>query len=280
MSRLLSFYLKVKGEICAYLFCQYLRNVVTDYLLLGVAAYFAGFVDAVVGGGGLIQLPALFSAFPSSPPASLLGTSKFGGVWGTSVAAMNYVRVVRLPWHVMIPAGLMAFALSFTGAITVTHVPPTYLRRALPFILVVIAVYTFWKKDLGVRAVMRYSGRQEVLLALLVGALVGFYDGFFGPGTGSFFIFIFVRVFGYDFLLASASAKVLNVFCNAAALLWFGYSGHVMWLLGLGMAICGVAGSITGSRMAIKHGSQFVRSLFLVVVTLLVIKTSYDAFVK
>ncbi len=251
-----------------------------DYLLLGIAAFLAGFVDAVVGGGGLIQLPALFSVFPTSAPASLLGTSKFAGIWGTSVAAINYVRSVRLPWAVIVPAGFVAFAFSFAGAITVTYIPPTYLRKALPFVLVAIAIYTFWKKDLGAHTLTRYSGRKELWLALLVGGLIGFYDGFFGPGTGSFFIFIFVRFFGYDFLQASASAKVLNVACNAAALLWFGYSGHVMWLLGLGMAVCGVVGAIVGSRMAIKHGSEFVRSLFLVVVSLLVMKTSYDAFLK
>lgn len=253
---------------------------VTDYLILGMAAFCAGFVDAVVGGGGLIQLPALFSVFPNVVPASLLGTSKFAGVWGTSVAAVNYVRSVRLQWHIMIPAGLLAFAFSFAGAMTVTHIPPTYLRKALPFILIAIAMYTFWKKDLGTQSALLYSGRKELLLALLVGAVIGFYDGFFGPGTGSFFIFIFVRIFGYDFLQASASAKVLNVACNTAALIWFGLNGHVMWMLGFGMAVCGVFGSIAGSRMAIKHGSGFVRSLFLLVVCLLVLKTSYDAFLK
>lgn len=251
-----------------------------DYILLGVAAFLAGFVDAVVGGGGLIQLPALFSVFPTSVPASLLGTSKFAGIWGTSVAAMNYVKSVRLRWSVIIPAAFVAFVFSFVGAITVTYVPPTYLRKALPVVLVVIAIYTFWKKGLGTHTVTRYSGRKELSLALLVGGLIGFYDGFFGPGTGSFFVFIFVRFFGYDFLQASASAKVLNVACNGAALLWFGYSGHVRWFLGFGMALCGVLGAIVGSRMAIKHGSEFVRSLFLVVVSLLVLKTSYDAFLK
>nr|WP_315468862.1 TSUP family transporter [uncultured Undibacterium sp.] len=251
-----------------------------DYLILGLAAFFAGFVDAVVGGGGLIQLPALFSVFPTTPPASLLGTSKFAGIWGTSVAAVNYVKTVRLRWDIMVPAAMIAFVCAFAGAVTVTYVPSTYLRRALPFILVAIAAYTFWRKDLGAQTVLRYSGRKELLLALIVGAAIGFYDGFFGPGTGSFFIFVFVRVFGYDFLQASASAKVLNVACNAAALLWFGFSGHVMWVLGLGMAVCGVLGAVIGSRMAIKHGSEFVRSLFLMVVSLLVIKTSYDAFVR
>ncbi|MFZ6818877.1 TSUP family transporter [Undibacterium sp. Ji22W] len=251
-----------------------------DYLILGMAAFCAGFVDAVVGGGGLIQLPALFSVFSTTAPASLLGTSKFAGIWGTSVAAVNYVKAVRLQWHIIIPAGVMAFILSFAGAMTVTHIPPTYLRKALPFILVAIAIYTFWKKDLGAQSKRLHSGRKELILAVLVGGVVGFYDGFFGPGTGSFFIFIFVRVFGYDFLRASASAKVLNVACNAAALIWFGYSGHVMWILGSAMAVCGVLGSIAGSKMAIKYGSTFVRSLFLLVVSLLVVKTSYDAFLK
>lgn len=251
-----------------------------DYILLGFAAFFAGFVDAVVGGGGLIQLPALFSVFPSAVPASLLGTSKLAGIWGTSVAAVNYVRSVELNWRVIVPAALMAFCLSFVGAMTVTHIPPTYLRKALPFILAAIAVYTFWKKDLGSHFLPLYRGRKELWMAILVGGAIGFYDGFFGPGTGSFFIFIFVRLFGYDFLRASATAKVLNVACNAAALLWFGWSGNVMWLLGLAMAACGVLGSISGSRLAIKHGSGFVRSLFLVVVSALVLKTSYDAFFR
>ncbi|MBY0572136.1 MAG: TSUP family transporter [Undibacterium sp.] len=251
-----------------------------DFLLLGLAAFFAGFVDAIVGGGGLIQLPALFSVFGTAVPASLLGTGKLAGIWGTSAAALNYVRSVRLNWQVILPAAVLAFLFSFAGAVTVTHIPPTYLRKGLPFILAAIAVYTFWKKDLGAHFTPLYSGRQEVFVAMAVAAGIGFYDGFFGPGTGSFFIFIFVRTFGYDFLRASASAKVLNVACNAAALLWFGFSGNVMWSLGFGMAVCGVAGSVAGSHLAIKHGSGFVRHLFLLVVSALVLKTTYDAFIR
>lgn len=251
-----------------------------DFILLGIAAFLAGFVDSVVGGGGLIQLPALFSVFSSAPPASLLGTSKFAGVWGTSVAAVNFMRTVKIRWMLLLPSGLAAFLFAFLGAIAVTHFSPVYLRKLLPFLLLGVALYTFWRKDLGSHAVIRYSERTEFLLLMLVASLIGFYDGFFGPGTGSFFIFVLVRMFGYDFLQASASAKILNVFCNAAALLWFGFNGHVMWTLGLGMALCGVMGAVVGSRMAIKHGSEFVRGLFLVVVSLLVMKTGYDAFLK
>jgi uncharacterized membrane protein YfcA len=251
-----------------------------SYLLLGLAAFCAGFVDAVVGGGGLIQLPALFSVYATTSPATLLGTSKLAGVWGTGVAAVNYVRTVRLPWGVMVPAAIAAFCLSFVGAITVTFISPNYLRKALPFILVAIAIYTFWKKDLGSHFKPLYFGRSEKWMAVLVGAGIGFYDGFFGPGTGSFFIFLFVRLFGYDFLRASAASKVLNVACNVAALTWFGLSGHVIWALGLAMAVCGVCGSILGTRIAIKKGTGFVRKFFLLIVCALILKTSYDAFFR
>lgn len=251
-----------------------------EFVFLAIAAFFAGFVDAVVGGGGLIQLPSLFSVFPNSSPSSLIGTSKFAGIWGTSVAARNYLRSVSLRWGLIVPSALAAFAFAFLGAITLTYVPPTYLRKILPFVLLLIAIYTFSKKDLGSQHQRRWNDKQELYLGLGFGAMIGFYDGFFGPGTGSFFVFVFVRVFGYDFLHGSAAAKLLNVSCNAAALLWFGYSGNVMWLLGLWMALWGVVGSISGSRLAIKLGSEFVRKVFLFVVTALIFKTSYDAFLK
>ena len=114
----------------------------------------------------------------------------------------------------------------------------------------------------------------------MIGGGIGFYDGVFGPGTGSFLIFLFVRFFGFDFLAASAVSKVINVATNLAALLWFGYSGHIIWQLGLIMAICNVGGSLVGTRLALKHGSGFVRKLFLLVVSVLILKTGYDAFLK
>lgn len=252
----------------------------TDFLILGCAAFFAGLVDAVVGGGGLIQLPALFSAMATTPPATLLGTSKLAGIWGTSVAAFNYARVVPIQWKLVFPAAFSAFVLSFAGAFTVTHIPPTYLRKALPFILLAIAWYTFHKKDFGKYKEMAQPLPNERWIAILIGAAVGFYDGFFGPGTGSFFIFLLVRFLHYDFLKASAVAKLLNVACNAAALTWFALSGHLIWQLGLSMAVCGVLGSISGSHLALKYGSQFVRRVFLLVVCCLILKTGYDAFLR
>lgn len=251
-----------------------------DFVLLGVAAFTAGLVDAVVGGGGLIQIPAIFSVFPREVPATLLGTNKLASVFGTTAAAVTYSRRVRVTWSAAAPAAVAAFVLSFAGAWTVTRVPGDFVRGLLPFILVAVAVYTFRKKDFGSVHAPIHSGMAERLWAVGVGAAIGFYDGFFGPGTGSFLMFLFVRFFGFDFLGASVAAKIVNVACNLSALMWFGYSGHLIWQLGLLMAACQICGSLVGTRLALKHGSGFVRKLFLVVVSLLIVKTAFDAVIK
>jgi uncharacterized protein len=252
----------------------------TEYLFLGAAAMLAGLIDAVVGGGGLIQIPALFSTLPEVAPATLLGTNKLAGVWGTGAAAVNFARRVRVHWSTAVPAALAAFALAFVGAFTVTKISPDFLRKLLPFVLIAVAIYTFKKKDLGSIHAPLHEGMKERVFAIAIGGCIGFYDGFFGPGTGSFLVFLFVRFFGFDFLGASAVAKVVNVACNLSALLWFGYSGHLIWQMGAMMAICNVSGSLVGSRLAIKYGSGFVRKLFLLVVSALILKTGYDAFLK
>ncbi len=248
------------------------------YVVLCCAAVLAGLVDAVVGGGGLVQTPALFSAMPTTGPATLLGTNKLAGIFGTASAALSYARRVKIAWSAALPAAIAAFILSFLGAYTVTAIPPDFLRKLLPFILICVAIYTFSKKEFGVTHAPLHDGAKEKWIAVLVGGGIGFYDGFFGPGTGSFLVFLFVRIFGFDFLSASAVSKIVNVACNFAALLWFGYSGHLLWQLGVIMACCNIAGSLLGSRLAIRYGSTFVRKLFLVVVSTLILKTTYDAF--
>lgn len=252
----------------------------TEYVILAAAAFLAGMIDAVVGGGGLIQIPALFSALPNTAPATLLGTSKFAGIWGTGAAAVGFAKRVKLQWSTAVPAASAAFALSFVGAYTVTHIPPDFIRKLLPFILLGVAAYTFKKKDFGSIHAPLHVGNREKVFAILVGGGIGFYDGFFGPGTGSFLVFLFVRFFGFDFLGASAVAKVVNVACNLSALMWFGYSGHLLWQLGAVMAVCNVLGSLIGIRLALKHGTGFVRKLFLLVVSGLILKTGYDAFIS
>jgi uncharacterized protein len=248
-----------------------------DFFILALAAFFAGMVDAVVGGGGLIQLPALFSLFPNTAPASLLGTSKLAGVWGTSAAAVTYARKVRVEWNTALPAAMSAFLFAFFGAYTVTRLPPDFLRSILPLLLLAVAIYTFVKKDFGKLHAPVHRGLRERFSAVLLGAGIGFYDGFFGPGTGSFLLFLFIRFFGFDFLGASAAAKIVNVACNIAALLWFGVSGHLLVQLGLLMAVCNITGSVLGTRLALRYGSGWIRKLFLFVVCILLIKTGFDA---
>lgn len=244
------------------------------------AAALAGFVDAVAGGGGLIQVPALFAVLPQEAPATLFGTNKIASIFGTSNAARRYIREVDMPWNVALPAAGAAFVFSFLGAATVAWLPKEVVRPLVLWLLVAVAIYTWLKPDFGRQArATTWTARHALLAALLAGSLLGFYDGFFGPGAGSFMIFAFVRLFGMDFLHASASAKVVNAATNAGALLLFAPQGHVLWTLGLGMAVCNIAGAQLGSRLAIRHGSGFVRAVFLVMTTLLIAKIGWDTWV-
>ena len=251
-----------------------------ELLIVTLASLLAGFVDAIVGGGGLILLPALFTVFPAAPPATLFGTNKAASVWGTAAAAAQYAKRVDMRWSTLLPAAAAGFAGSLGGAWLVTMVSSAYLRKVLPFVLLAVLIYTLAKKDLGHTHAPRFSGHTETVVACCIGLVLGFYDGFFGPGTGSFFVFLFVRWLGYDFLNASASAKLLNTATNLAALGLFAYKGHVWWHFALAMAVANVVGSLLGTRLALKHGSGFVRVVFIVVVSALILKTGFDAFLK
>jgi uncharacterized protein len=251
-----------------------------EFVFLAAAAFLAGLIDAVAGGGGLVQVPALFSTYPNMSPATLIGTTKVASLAGTSNAAYRYGRKVRIYWGATGPAMLAAFVFAMAGAWTLTKIPAEPLRKALPFVLLILLAYTVAKKDLGTDHAPALSGSRERVAALLAGAAIGFYDGVFGPGTGSFLMIVFVRVFGYDFLHASASAKIVNLATNMAALLLLASKGHVWWQLGIVMALANVAGSQVGSKLALRHGSRFVRKVFIAVVSALIVKTAYDAFVR
>lgn len=251
-----------------------------ELLIVSVASLLAGFVDAIVGGGGLILVPALFAVFPTTAPATLFGVNKGASIWGTAVATAQYARRVDLRWKALLPAAMAGFAGSLAGAWLVTIISGGFLRKLLPLVLLAVLVYTLVKKDLGRHHTPRFTGRAEALAASCIGLVLGFYDGFFGPGTGSFFVFLFVRWLGYDFLNASASAKLLNTATNFAALLLFALTGHVWWHFALTMAVANVVGSLLGTRLALKHGAGFVRVVFIVVVSALILKTGFDAFFK
>jgi uncharacterized protein len=241
------------------------------------AAFSAGFIDAIVGGGGLIQVPALFAGYPAVPPPVLLGTNKLGSICGTSGAVMRYLRIVRIPWRVLLPAVGVAFLAALAGASLVSAVSPALFRPLVPIMLTLVLAYVLWNKDLGAsHAPIQFSRRRAgVALAAISG--IGLYDGFFGPGTGSFLMLLFIRFYGFDFLHASAGARVVNVATNAGALLFFGIHGEIHWVLGVALGACNAAGSVLGAHTAIRHGSKFVRMVFIGIVVTLIVKTGADA---
>ena len=249
-----------------------------DLTLLLAAALFAGFVDAVAGGGGLIQVPALLMALPGESPATVFGTNKLASICGTGNAALRYARRIALPWGIALPAAAAAFLFSFVGAMAVAWLPKEVVRPLVLGLLLLVLVYTVVKPDFGVVSGLPLASGPERRGALVVGAVLGFYDGFFGPGAGSFLIFAFVRFFRLDFLHASSAAKVVNFATNAAALAYFVPSGHVLWTTGLGMAVFNIGGALFGARLALRHGSGFVRGVFIVVASVLIARLGYDTF--
>lgn len=246
-----------------------------EIALLCAGAFFAGLVDAMVGGGGLVQIPLLFNVFPGALPATLFGTNKAVSIIGTTFAARRYLSHVDMDWRVLWRAAAAAFVASFAGAATVGLFPPQMLRPLVIVLLLAVLIYTVKKKDFG----LLRSGstrRPRPLLALVLGAAIGFYDGFFGPGTGSFLIFLFVRCYAWDFVRASAAAKVVNVSTNLAALAWFVPVGAIMVKVAGFMAIANLAGAWVGAHLALKNGAVFVRRVFIAVVAVLIARLVWD----
>lgn len=240
-------------------------------------AFLAGFVDAMVGGGGLIQLPALFILQPHLSLVQTLATNKTASFMGTFIAAVQYIKKVKIDWRHLIPIIICAFTASFTGALLVSHV---HKEQFMPFIIImlsVVLVYTIFKKELGLHHTVKDLGKKRYYLyAIGTGLILGFYEGLIGPGTGSFLIFAFVVLFGYNFLHASANAKIINCVANIGALSLFVTQGNVMWPIAIPIGIANMVGNYTGSHVAIKKGSAFVRIFFILVVTALIIKLGYD----
>lgn len=241
------------------------------------AAFGAGLIDSMVGGGGLIQTPALFAVFPQTSHAQLLGTAKLAGIGGTLSAVLRFARRVRIPWGLVMPAALAAFFAALGGAVLTVHVPQQIFRPLVPCMLTAVFIYVARRHDFGTVHAPPAIDARTMVTTIAGASAIGLYDGFFGPGTGTFLVFFFVKAFALDFLHASACAKVVNIAANAAALLAFGLTGNVLWLLGAMMMICNIFGSLIGSHLAIRHGSAFVRRIFLAVVSALIVKTAWDS---
>lgn len=247
-------------------------------ILACCASLVAGTIDSIVGGGGLILVPALFSLFPNTAPAILFGTNKIAALSGTGMATVQYVRHVRVNWKIVVPAAIVAWVGSSLGAWAVAHVNGDDFRKALPFILIAVFLYTLTQKQFGVAKGHVVPDAKARVLICVIGLFVGFYDGFFGPGTGSFFVFLIVRFLAYDFLQATATAKILNTTSNLSAVFLFAFNHEICWGLGLCMAVANISGSLIGTKLAVKHGAVFVRKFFIVIVGALIISSLYKAF--
>jgi len=247
-------------------------------LFLLAASFFAGFVDSIAGGGGLIQLPALLIGLPKSETAEVLGTNKLSAVFGTTTAAALYRKQIKPDPKILIAMGVPAFLGSAGGAVLASKIPTSSMRPMVLLLLIVVAIYTWFKPDLGKFENLKHQSGRRVQIAALAGAVIGFYDGIFGPGTGSFLMLILVASLGYAFITASAIAKVVNVATNVGAILVFGIHGAVIWQIGIIMGTANITGAVIGSRLAIKGGSTLVRKVFLIVTVALIIKVGIATF--
>ena len=246
--------------------------------LILCAGFFAGFIDAIAGGGGLIQLPAMLISFPQKEVIEVVGTSKAGAIWGTSAAALNYRRNIKTDPKLLIAMVLPAFIGSGLGSLLATQISTTQLKAGIVVMLVAVFIYTLIHPDLGKIEIFKHSHLRRMQIAISAGFIIGFYDGLIGPGTGTLLMIVLVAGFGFAFVGASAIAKVVNVATNLASILVIGFNASIMWKVGIALGIVNLAGGFLGSHVAINKGSEFVRKFYLVVTFVLIVRVLSDLF--
>ena len=251
-----------------------------EIIILCVAAFVAGFIDAIVGGGGLVQTPAVLVVLPQHPVATLLGTTKIPSFFGTSMAAYQYAGRVPLQKKLLLLMCTLALVAAYLGSQTVSLVSNSFMKPVIFGMLILVAVYTFSKKDFGTSSSIEKNKKNEAIFSAGFAILVGFYDGFIGPGAGSFLILFFISILGFDFLKASAHAKFVNLATNVGSIIFFGGSGHILFQYAIPMAVCNFTGSLLGARLAIWRGNAFIRVFFLVVIIGTILRFGYDIFLK
>jgi uncharacterized membrane protein YfcA len=246
--------------------------------LILCAGFSAGFIDAIAGGGGLIQLPAMLISFPQKEVIEVVGTSKAGAIWGTSAAALNYRRNIKTDPKLLIAMVMPAFIGSGLGSLLATQISTTQLKSGIVVMLVAVFIYTLIHPDLGKIEIFKHSHLRRMQIAISAGFIIGFYDGLIGPGTGTLLTIVLVAGFGFAFVGASAIAKVVNVATNLASILVIGFNASIMWKVGIALGIVNLAGGFLGSHVAINKGSEFVRKFYLVVTFVLIVRVLFDLF--
>jgi uncharacterized membrane protein YfcA len=252
--------------------------MISATIIVCIASFAAGFIDAIVGGGGLIQTPVLLMCFPNLPVASLLGTTKIPSFSGTAVSLYQYSKHVTINNKLIFWIALVAFAASMFGSMLVSSISNEVLKPVILIVLVLVAIYTFTKNDFGQQEAKSIPHPTALFRGISSGLLIGFYDGFIGPGTGSFLVLVFVGLLGNDFLHASAHAKMVNLATNIASILYFSFTSHVIYELAIPMAIFNMMGGFAGSRLALLKGNKFIRIFFLLIVIGTIIRFSVDLF--
>lgn len=250
-----------------------------EILIVCIAAFAAGFIDAVVGGGGLVQTPAMLITFPNAPVASLLGTVKIPSFCGTAVSAYHYNKRIDINWKLIVWIALAAFGAAMFGSYMVSVLNNAVLKPIILTVLVVVALFTYTRKSLGQQhAEIPFA--EALWKGVIAGLLIGFYDGFIGPGTGSFLVLVFITIIGHDFMHASAHAKMVNLATNLASIIYFTSTGNIMFELAIPMAICNMAGGWAGTKMALLKGNKFIRIFFLLVVSATIMRFAWDIFFR
>ncbi|MFN5188545.1 MAG: sulfite exporter TauE/SafE family protein [Chitinophagia bacterium] len=246
-------------------------------ILLCLIAFLAGYVDAVVGGGGLIQVPSGLILMPTQAVSTIIGTLKVPSFIGTCFATYQYLQSVKIPFLSILLFTSIAFIASFSGSLLLTKMSSQFMKPVIFFVLLVMAIYTFTKKDLG-QSLQKNHIKYATLKGVLICLIIGFYDGFIGPGAGSLFVLAFISILGYDFLNANAHAKIVNLSTNLGSLILFIGKGVILWPVAIPMSICNATGGFFGSRMALKKGNQFIRKIFLIVIVATLLRLGYDVF--
>jgi uncharacterized membrane protein YfcA len=250
---------------------------ISTIILLCLIAFLAGYVDAVVGGGGLIQVPAGLILMPTQPVSTVIGSLKVPSFIGTCFATYQYLQRVKIPILRILLFTSIAFTAAFSGSLLLTSISNQFMKPIIFFVLLAMAIYTFTKKELG-QSVKKDQIKFPMFKGILICLIIGFYDGFIGPGAGSLFVLAFIAILGYDFMQASAHAKIVNLSTNLGSLFLFIGKGVILWPVAIPMSICNATGGFFGSRMALKKGNQFIRKIFLIVIIATLLRLGYDVF--
>ena len=249
-------------------------------ILLCIAAFAAGFIDAIVGGGGLIQTPAGLILLPHLPVATVIGTLKIPAFSGTALASLQYMQKVKIKWRLISLMAVIAFCAAYAGSTLLSKVDNDFMKPLLLVILIGVAVYTYTKKNFGTHEEKDHSFTEKIWFSILIALVIGFYDGFIGPGAGSFLVLAFISLMGFDFLKASAHAKLVNLATNLGSIIFFVSSGKIIFAIAIPMAISNAVGATLGARLAIVKGNKFIRVFFLIIVMGTILRFAYDVFFK